>query len=523
MTLHIGPRGPIHRSMPKLPTTSAMMPTPEIGRPDILLARAAEAELGGRRDDAIRLYQRVISIDPTLLHAINRLGAVSGEIGDLAMATRQFETSLRIDPSQPEAWFNLGIAQSKFGRPEQALTCFDRVIALSPLSGAGHLERATTLTRMGRYEEAEAAFEETVRLLPNDPLVAGHRGWALQWRGKYDRALGEFDRAIELRPDFAAARVSKAMLTMLLGDLPAGFALYEWRWRMPAWRDSPSKSEPLHPLWLGDSDLAGKTILIYQEQGLGDAIQFCRYATLAANAGARVIVQVQPELVRLMGTLEGVSRVISDHGPRPDHDLRCPMMSLPLAFGTRLETVPVSIPYLHADPSRVVAWKSRLPATGDARVGLVWAGSSRFGDVELMATDQRRSVRLTDLAPLASIEGCSFISLQLGPPAEQAKSPPEGMILHDQAGELTDFMETAALIETLDLVIGVDTAVVHLAGAMGKPVWMLNRFDTCWRWLLDREDTPWYPTMRLFRQPRPGDWASVVQSVTDALRAFVTT
>jgi hypothetical protein len=220
--------------------------------------------------------------------------------------------------------------------------------------------------------------------------------------------------------------------------------------------------------------------------------------------------------------LDGVSRVIADRDQLPEHDVRCPMMSLPLAFGTTLETIPANIPYLRADSSLATTWRCRLAATSGLRVGLVWAGSARFGDAELMATDQRRSLPLADLAPIASIEGCSFVSLQLGPPAGQAKSPPAAMKLHDYTDEIHDFMDTAALIQSLDLVIGVDTSVVHLAGAMGKPVWLLNRFDTCWRWLLDRDDSPWYPTMRIFRQPRPGDWASVVRSVTDALRKFVT-
>jgi tetratricopeptide (TPR) repeat protein len=503
--------------MPKLPVTLTEMTTPVIGRPDVLLARAAKAEMEGRRDEAIQLYRRVLKIDPTLLLAINRIGAMSGENGDLFTAMQQFGTSLRIDPNQPETWFNLGIAQSRLGRFQEALASFDNMLALSPLSGMGHLERAATLARLGRYEEARVAFDATVRLSPDDPAAAGQRGWNLQWCGEYDEARSEFERAIALKPDFAEARVAKAMLLLLLGDLPGGFGLYEWRRHLPG---SPPALADTTPPWLGEAGIKGKTLLIHQEQGLGDTIQFCRYATLAANAGARVIIEVQPDLMGVLATLEGASLVISDHGPRPDHDLHCPMMSLPLAFGTTLETIPAPMPYLHADPARAAVWRSRISETSGFHVGLVWAGGSRLGHVELMATDQRRSISLVDLTPLASVKLCSFISLQLGPPAEQTKSPPPGMILHDHTDQIIDFMDTAALIEGLDLVIGVDTAVVHLAGAMGKPVWMLNRFDTCWRWLLDRDDSPWYPTMRIFRQPRPGDWASVVRSMTEALRAF---
>ena len=508
--------------MPRLPVTSVNPSTPEIGHVDALLARAARAEQEGRLAEAVRLYRQILGINPTVLYAINRLGAVSGLSGDLATATRQFGNSLKIDPNQPEAWFNLGVAQSKLGRFQDALTSFERVIALAPSWVEGHLERAATFARLGRHKEARTAFDDTVRLSPEDPAIAGQRGWTLQWCGEYEQALGEFDRAIGLRPDFAEAWVAKAMTMLLLGDLASGFALYQWRWRLsgaPAEPPGTSDRAP-PPLWLGETDLAGKTLLIHAEQGLGDTMQFCRYATLAAKAGARVIVQAPKNLVRLLETLEGVTRVIADHEPRPEHDLHCPTMSLPLAFRDTIETIPASIPYLHADPSLVREWRDRLSEVRGLRVGLVWAGSPRFGHVELMATDQRRSMPLSSLAPLASIEGCSFVSLQLGPPAGQTRPPPDGLILHDHTSEIADYMDTAALVENLDLVIGVDTSVIHLAGAMGKPVWLLNRFDTCWRWLLDRDESPWYPTMRIFRQPEPGDWASVVRSVSVALRAL---
>jgi Flp pilus assembly protein TadD len=509
--------------MPKLPTKAAMLPVPEIGRPDVLLARAIQAELDGRRDEAIQLYRRVLKIDPTILYAINRLGAASGENGDLATAIRQFENSLRIDPDQPEAWFNFGVAQSRVGRTREALASFDRVVALSPLSGSGHLQRAAALARLGRYQEAVAGFDETRRLSPNDPLTAIHRGLALQWCGKYDQAFEEFDRAIALNPDFAEARVSRAALMLLLGDFPGGLALFEWRWRMASRHVSPWRSgrEYTRPLWLGQSDIAGKTVLIYLEQGLGDVIQFCRYATLAANAGAHVIVEVQASLAALMATLPGVERVVSDREPLPAHDLRCPMMSLPLAFGTTVATIPATVPYLHAEPARVSHWRARLANVRGRRIGLVWAGGSRIGDSELVALEHRKSMPLETFAPLASTAGCSFVSLQVGPPASQASSPPPGMILHDDTSHLKDFADTAALMDNLDLVISVCTSTAHLAGAMGKPVWLLNRFDTDWRWLLNRDDSPWYPTMRLFRQSEPGDWGSVMQSVAQALGEFL--
>jgi tetratricopeptide (TPR) repeat protein len=505
--------------MPKLPVTSAIRPEREIGRTDILLERATKAELDGHREQAHQMYRQILRIDPTLVDVINRLGDAAGGADDFTTAMRYFADSLRIDPHQPAAWTKLGITQLKLGRIQEALMSFERVIELEPHSGEAHLERAITLARLGRHREALVTFDEIVRLFPNNAGIADLRGWSLQWCGDYGQALSEFDRSIALAPDFPAARISKATLLLLLGDLPGGFALFEWRWRLlerPPWMLSAGRECN----WLGETSIVGKILLIYQEQGAGDVIQFCRYATIAANAGARVVIMVRPELVGLLKTLDGVSLVISDGESPPAFDLGCPVMSLPVAFGTALETVPNSIPYLRADPSRVAAWRSRLSVLDGLRVGLVWAGSWMAGNVELMAVDRRRSLPLTSLAPLASVAGCSFISLQLGPPAEQAKSPPAGMILHDFSTDIVDYMDTAALIENLDLVIGVDTSVSHLAGALGKPIWLLNRFDTCWRWLLERNDSPWYPTMRIFRQPEPGDWVSVVRSVAEALRTF---
>jgi tetratricopeptide (TPR) repeat protein len=504
--------------MPRLPVASAAIPGQELRTPDDLLRRAGAAELAGRWNEAIELYRRVLAIDPNCLHAINRLGAAAGETGDLSTAVRHFLNSARIDPNQSEVWFNLGVAQSRLGRTQDALTSFDGSIALSPGFAAGHLQRAATLARLGRYREAVAGLEETSRLSPNDATTAVHHGLALQWCGQYDQALNKFDRAISLDPDFAEAWVSKAMLLMMLGDLANGLPLYERRWRMTA-RLAPA-SGPGHtrPLWLGQSGIAGKTILIYKEQGLGDAIQFCRYATMAANAGARVIVQVQPTLTALMATLPGVWRVVSEAEPPPDHDLRCPMMSLPLAFGTTVENIPGDVPYLRADPSCAAVWRQRLAGLRGRRIGLVWHAGSRAGDSELVALEQRKSIPLQALAPLGSVAGCEFVSIQLGPEAARA-APPE-LRLHDYTSHLNDCADTAGLMDNLDLIISVCTSTAHLAGAMGKPIWLLNRFDTDWRWFLDREDSPWYPTMRIFRQPSPGDWTSVIQAVAGALPAF---
>jgi Flp pilus assembly protein TadD len=509
--------------MPKLPINLAPELQPEIARLDVLLARAREAMFAGRNPEAIQLYRRCLRVDPTNLEAINGLGTVAGENGDLPTAAEQFDKSLRIDPDQPLIWLNRAILQSRLGQLQEAVVSIDRALAISRFDGAGHLLRGTTLSRAGRYQEAVASFDEAARLLPNDSLVAKQRGIALQWCGQFEAAFKEFDRAITLKQDHAEVWMSKAFLLMALGDLQAGLPLYEWRWRTLDWLESPRRfqRQSTQPLWLGETNIAGKTLLVSPEQGYGDTFQFCRYASVAANAGAHVLVEAEPNLMPLMATLPGISRVVSDREPYPDHDLRCPMMSMPLAFGTTMETIPAEVPYLRADPARVSDWRERLSGLRGRRIGLVWGAGARIGDAEMVSIEQRKSLPLMALAPLTDVAGCDFVSIQYGPALKQAASPPPGMVLHEYSVHIKNFSDTAALMENLDLVISVCTSTAHLAGALARPVWLLNRFDTDWRWFFDRTDSPWYPTMRIFRQPRSGDWASVVRSVTDALRSFV--
>jgi hypothetical protein len=274
-------------------------------------------------------------------------------------------------------------------------------------------------------------------------------------------------------------------------------------------------------------------VLLHAEQGFGDSIQFIRYAPLVAQRGGHVIVQCQPGLETLLAGVEGISQIITRDEPLPDFDLHCPLMSLPWVFATRLDTIPAAIPYLRANTEKVAHWRERLAReqstsgeTGPSRcdtlkIGLVWAGEARPHRPHVNRINRRRSMSLSQFAPLAQVPGVAFISLQKGKSAEQAQTLPPGMRLLDWTAELNDFADTAALIEALDLVISVDTSVAHLAGALGKPVWLLNRFDTCWRWLLDRSDSPWYPTMRLFRQPQPGAWAPVIAEVREQLKLLV--
>ncbi len=303
-----------------------------------------------------------------------------------------------------------------------------------------------------------------------------------------------------------------------MGRFEAGWRLYEWRKKL----DKPASSRVYpQPEWLGVEDIAGKTLFLHWEQGLGDTIQFCRYARLAEARGARVIMEVQQPLYRLLRQISPTIQIIGQGEKPAAFDYHCPLLSLPLAFRTTLETIPAAVPYLHADPDRAARWRHRLAALPGHKVGLVWAGDPNKSRIpnRVINMDQRRSITLAHFSRLAEVVGVSFVSLQKGEAAAQARTPPEGMVLHDWTDELHDFADTAALVEALDLVISVDTSVVHLTGALGKPVWMLNRYDQCWRWLLDRIDSPWYPTARLFRQQSPGDWHGVIRAVAAALRA----
>jgi Glycosyltransferase family 9 (heptosyltransferase) len=307
------------------------------------------------------------------------------------------------------------------------------------------------------------------------------------------------------------------MCRLLIGDLYRGWEKNEWRWETEQIRHG-KRSFP-QPLWLGSDEIAGKSVLLHAEQGLGDTIQFCRYAPLVAARGARVILEVQAPLHDLLCTLSRAVQIVSAGDPLPDFDLHCPLLSLPLAFATRLETIPSATPYLSSQEGKTRAWRERLGQHEKPRIGVAWAGNPRKELPGANRIDGQRSIAFDRLAPLFQITTCEFFSLQKGDDAvRQLRDSILRQRVMDYTDDLHDFADTAALIENLDLVISVDTSVAHVAGALGKPFWLLNRYNTCWRWLLDREDSPWYPTARLFRQDATREWDSVVARIATALR-----
>ena len=314
--------------------------------------------------------------------------------------------------------------------------------------------------------------------------------------------------------------LNAGLCRLLIGDFARGWQEHEWRWKT-AQLKADERDFP-QPLWLGVDDIAGKTILLHAEQGLGDTLQFCRYVPRVVERGARVILWVPITLRELMCTLPCAVQVVSHGDPLPAFDLHCPLLSLPLAFGTRLETIPSQTPYLSAADNKRNAWRDHLGRHERPRVGLAWAGDPRKHLPGANRIDRQRSLPFDQLAPILEVRGCEFYSLQKGDDVVAQlhdSALPHGVV--DWSAEFHDFSDTAALIANLDLIITVDTAVAHLAGALGKPVWLLNRYNTCWRWLLDREDSPWYPTARLFRQDATRDWAAVIARAAAALQDYV--
>ncbi len=423
---------------------------------------------------------------------------------------------LTIKPDLSQARNNLGLSYYEQGRLEEAHDCFATVLAQDPTYANARINLANTLRILGRPEEARLQLEQHLADHPASADVLNNLGTVLQDLGQAEQARDCLQRALALSPQSQQARWNLSLSQLLLGDYAEGWANFEARWvgcaNLNGAYDKPTQSE-----WRGEA-LSGKRLLLWAEQGFGDTLQFIRFAERLAEQGATVIVEAQPELLDLLARAPGVSLALARGQALPPYDLHCPLMSLPHRLGITLSAPLTTGAYLHADRERVTHWKERLAHVAGNKVGLTWAGKSRLQNAELAAIDARRSIKLRQVAPLLQHAHCSFFSLQKGAPAVELRET--GLPLQDFSDEWGDFADTAAFIANLDLVITVDTAVAHLAGALGKPVWLLNRYDTCWRWLLERADSPWYPTMRQFRQTSAGDWDTVIRSVSDALQSL---
>ena len=545
----------------------------------------------GQVEEAIAAYRRAIALAPALAEVHNNLGNALQLKGEVEAALREYEQATALRPDFPEAQFNRGNALQRQQRWKDAIAAYRRALSLRPgyaeahlqlgmaLFGDGEVEPAIAeyrraialrgdlveaygnlgraLLYQGRPEEAIAEFQRALALRHDQPDIEHELGSALREVGRLDESIAAYQRSLATRSGFADSHFGLAWTYLLKGDFERGWAEYEWRSGL---RDAaPWARNFTQPRWDG-SDLHGRRILLYAEQGFGDTFLAFRYVPMVVARGGRVLLQCPGPMLELLASQPGIEQAVEDGQPTPPFEVQCPLMSLPGVFGTTLATIPSGqgnprftrdgrdnrkldgcddlwkgeapaepgdsrveafgsagappsqVSYIDAQPELVEQWRERLGKSDALQVGLVWSGKP---------IPRNRSIPFEMLAPFAGIPGVRWHSLQVGEPAAAARTPNAPMQLLDWSARLTDFAQTAALIDNLDLVITIDTAVAHLAGAMGKPVWVMLQSAADWRWLLGRDDSPWYPTMRLFHQPRPGDWAAVIGQVTTELCRLV--
>jgi tetratricopeptide (TPR) repeat protein len=464
-----------------------------------------------RDEEALESFDKALALNPGDVGAINQRGNVLLGLGRDADGLAAFDQVVARMPRHPEARLNRGIALARLAQADQALAEFDAVLAMSPANPMALYNRGIALFDLGRYADAIAAYERVLSIVPDHIKAIHNRGLALQALNRFREALASYGQAIGIQKDYADAHFNRALALLTIGEFRSGFAEYEWRWRrsgMPSERRGHGR-----PLWLGEFPLQRKTILLQAEQGLGDTIQFARYVPLLAGMGAKVILEAQRELVPLLAQIEGASGVVARGDPLPPHDVHCPLGSLPLALKTEPSTIPAEIPYVNADAVRVATWQARMGEKRGPRIAIAWAGNRKH------ANDRNRSIALAQLAPLLSTD-VRFIAIQRELRDEDAQLLARSERVTPVGDKLDDFADTAAVLHLVDLVITVDTSVAHLAGAMGRPVWILLPFSPDWRWTPTAEASAWYPTARLFRQPSPGDWTSVIERVRAEVKRF---
>ncbi|MDQ2106468.1 hypothetical protein QSG27_27515, partial [Azospirillum sp. C340-1] len=465
-------------------------------------------------DTAARLLRRAALSDPGDAGIQAAHGIALCDIKEPRRAVAALRRAVALAPGRTEALCHLAFGLMHDGDTEGALRATRRCRAVDPMASEADAQDSLTWMMMGDFGRGGAAIRRALVLSPGSPGILVNAALLLHSQGAGAASLRWNKRALRVDPDSTVSRFNLSLTLLQLGDFRHGWALYEARWSM--W----GNAFPRHaPAWDG-SPLNGRSILLTAEQGHGDTLHFVRYATLLAERGGRVVLHVQPLLKRLLANTPGVSAVYGTDEEPPACDLCAPLLSLPRLVGTRLDSIPAAMPYLRPDEADRPAWRERLAGERRLKVGLVWAGEPRKEDLKANSIDRRRSLTLAALAPLAAATGAAFYSLQIGEAGAQAKAPPPGLEVTDWTGHIRDFADTAAFIQELDLVITVDTSVCHLAGGLGKPVWVLSRFDACWRWLGHREDSPWYPTMRLFYQDEPGAWEAPIVRLAAALAAL---
>ncbi|MDZ7890148.1 MAG: tetratricopeptide repeat-containing glycosyltransferase family protein [Rhodoferax sp.] len=500
----------------------------------------------GRPQEALACYDRAIALQPDFAQAWGNRGNALRDTGESLLAVDSYRKALDLQPGYAQSWHGLGLAYHDLARWQDAVAAFDRALQCQPDMAVACLDRGNALRELDVFPEALAAYDRAIALRPSYAQAWSNRGVLLKRMGRMQDALDSYQQAIGLEPDFldalvncstllkekmdldasgamnkrallldsdcSGAHLNLAICHLLRGDFAQGFAHYEWRWHTEQLRTAVRPF--VAPLWSGSQSLKGAAILLHAEQGLGDTVQFCRYAPLLKAMGARVYMEVQAPLLPLLHSLDGVDLWLRQGDALPHFDLHCPLLSLPRAMQTAPDSVPARMPYLAADAGRVAAWAQRLGAPQRLRVGLVWSGRPEHKN------DHNRTMPLRELAPLLSVDA-EFHALQKEfRPADLALNP-EALGVRLWADALHSFADTAALIMHMDLVVAVDTSVAHVAAALGKPVWLLLPYSPDWRWLLGRDDSPWYPGMQLFRQGADRSWPAVLDRVQVALNRQV--
>ena len=467
-----------------------------------------------RAEEAVESYDKAIALKPDLAEAYYNRGNGLKDLKRPEEALASYEKAIALEPDYVEAYSNRGNALMELMRAEEAVASNDRAIALKPDCAEAYSNRGNALMDLMRPEEAVASFNRAIAFKPGYAEAHSNRGNALLGLMRAEEAVASYDSAIALKPDCADAYFNKSFVSLLRGEFASGWHDYEWRKR----KEEPHGNRIVaKPLWLGEEDLAGKSLFIHWEQGLGDTIQFCRYALLASAHGARVVLSVQDALVGLLKPLEPEITIIGNNQQPSDFDLHCPLLSMPLAFKTTLQNIPNKVPYLQAEPDRIARWAKKLGPDG-FKIGICWHGSAtKYG--------MARSFPITEFIGISKFENVRLISLHRGSGEQQLQNLPDGMRVEILGAEFDAgqdaFMDTAAVMKCCDLIITCDTAIEHVAGALGVPVWVALQRVPDWRWMLDRADSPWYPTMRLFRQKVRNDWKSVFLEIEKELSAVL--
>lgn len=479
--------------------------------------RALLLEKMNRFDEALVDCRKALSLDAGSAEAHIAHGIVLYAVRRTREALAAFEEALQLEPDNPDTWDRCGIAHRELKECEAAIACHDKAMALGGERIGSVLNKGNVLRDMGQAEEAIRLYHRTLEISPHFADAYINLGTVYEAMGRRDDARASYDRAIELDPDLALAHWNRSLLDLQDGNFADGWRGYEWRWKTTSLGIYKEKRDFDEPLWTGEEDLHGKTILLWGEQGFGDVLQFCRYATMVAARGATVLLEVKAPLRELMRGVEGVSQVLVRGEPLPQFDCHCPLLSLPLAFGTDLATIPAPRSYLRADAAKVAQWAPRLGEHAGVRVGIVWSGNP------FHVNDRNRSVDFERFALLLGLTAGSvqFVSLQkeIRPADQEALDACPAVLQVGSA--LADFGDTAAVCELLDLVITVDTSIAHLAGALGKPVWIMLPPNSDWRWLRDDSICRWYPSGRLFRLHAQGEWEAVFERVAAELLTFV--